>query len=89
MTKSEKFDDMIGCWLTLYDRLENGETPEEINIDLDIVGAGRGWHKDFRQNLRDGLEMVKQLRDECGGRDELLRGLKAVKAKYLAGTLED
>jgi hypothetical protein len=89
MTPSEKFDDMIQSWLALYDRLESGESVEEINLDLDIVAAGRGWHPDFRQNLRDALERVNQHRDEGKSRSELLIHLRVAKAKYLAGTLED
>jgi hypothetical protein len=89
MTISEKFDDMVGTWLALYDRLEHGESVEQINLDLDIVAAGYDWHPLFRENLRNALESMKQHRDEGGDRNELLQQLKEAKAKYLAGTLED
>jgi hypothetical protein len=89
MTTPEILDDMTETWLTLYDWLESGATVEQINLELDFLVADRGWHPKIREHFRYALERITELRAEGGDRNELLRYLETVKAKYLAGTLED
>jgi len=79
MRKREELDLWISLLLALYDRLETGDTVEQINLDFDIQAAGGGWMAKGRDHIRQGLELVRRFRDDkLGDRNDLLGNLNEI-----------
>jgi hypothetical protein len=56
----------------LYDRLDSGESIEEIAIDVDISAAGGALSKAWHKFLRGALEEIRFHRKQGAGRNEVM-----------------
>ena len=60
----------------LYDRLDSGESIEEIAIDVDISAAGGALSKASHKFWRGVLEAIRVDRERGVGRNEAMRRLR-------------
>jgi hypothetical protein len=82
MTRQEQCREILRGTEILFDRLERGESIEEMEIDLDIRAAGGALSESSHKVWRGWLEIIRRAREQGAGRKEVVTYLRA-KAKEL------
>ena len=68
----------------LYDRLESGETLDEVAIDLDIRAAGGALSESEHKIWRGGLEIITKARKAAADRTKVIAYPRELKRKHNA-----
>jgi hypothetical protein len=79
--RAERVQECIRGMEFLYDRLDSGESLDEVAIDLDIRAAGGALSKSFHQFCLGGLEIIREARKAGADRNEVMTYLREVVAK--------
>jgi hypothetical protein len=85
--REKLFSEIIKGMGILYDRLESGESVEELEIDLDIRAAGGALSESSHKICRGGLEFIRSARQEGADRNEVITFLRE-RAKELCEVTE-
>ncbi len=78
-----RLEDITGMEF-LYDRLESGETLDELAIDLDIRAAGGALSESEHKIWRGGLEIIRNARKAGADRNDAIAYLRRLERKHNA-----